>query len=208
VEPTLVDRRSSSSVRLVTESQDGACRVRGFGVLNSMHFVHTHHGGTGVKRVLARLGERDLTTVDTMERFAWYPFALHCRVLRAVDVALGSGDFTLLYDVGKHAASRDWPRLFRPILRLGKPGWMLDVATKVWRVFHGEGTWHLERTKYEIVARLDGWREPDPAYCASFVGYMTAALELSGATEVDATHALCAAHGAPHCVYTVRFSAR
>jgi hypothetical protein len=207
LEQTTVDSGPRSG-KLISEPADGPCRVRGFGILNSMHFVHTHHGAAGVTRVLAQLSEKDLAIVEHIKRFAWYPFALHCRVLRAVDAALGRGDFALLYEVGKHSASRDWPRLFRPLLKLGKPGWMLDVATNVWRVFHGEGTWHLERTKYEIVARLDDWREPDPAFCASFIGYMTAALELSGAADIDGTHVLCAAHGAPHCLYTIRFSAR
>jgi len=206
-DPTVVSRRRVAP-EIVTLPADGACRVRGFGILNSMHFAHQRFGSHGVERTLAHLGERDLVTVDTLRSLSWYPFALHCRVLRAVDRAHGDGDLALLFDLGKHSAARDWPRLFRPALKIGRPGWMLDVATSLWRVFHGEGRWTLERTKYEIVARHEEWREPDEAYCASFIGYMTAALELSGAVDVAATHVLCAARGAPHCVYTVRFGAR
>jgi hypothetical protein len=55
------------------------------------------------------------------------------------------------------------------------------------------------------MATLDGWREPDVAFCASFMGYVHAAFELSGAAEVAATHAVCAARGAPRCVYTIRW---
>lgn len=200
--PDAVTRRS----KVVLLPANGRCRVRGTGILNSLHFAHARGGSGAVIDVASRLSEADHVALRGMKRTAWYPFALHCRVLRAVDLELGAGDHTLLFDLGYHSASQDFPRVFRPLMRVGRPGWMLDVATRLWRVFHGEGQWHLERSPHAIIARLEGWAEADEAFCASFVGYVTAALELSGAHDVEGSHPTCKARGAPHCVFTVRWS--
>jgi hypothetical protein len=207
-----------SPLPLVLTPEDGRCRVRGTGILNSLHYVRQTAGRDGVKAVSRRLAEADLARIDGMRRTKWYPFALHCRVLRAVDAELGSraeltatdggrsDDFPMLHDLGYHSASQDFPTLFKPAYRMGRPGWILEVATRLWRVFHGEGRWEIERLPNQIVARQHDWDEPDEAFCASFVGYVTALLELSGAHDVDAGHVACAALGAPHCVFTVRWS--
>jgi hypothetical protein len=192
--------------------------VRGTGILNSLHFVRQRAGREAVQAVSRRLSEADLERIEGMRRTTWYPFALHCRVLRAVDAELGprldatQGDsglgreFPMLHELGYHSASQDFPTFFRPAYRMGRPGWILEVATKLWRVFHGDGRWEIERMPFSIVARLTDWAEPDDAFCASFVGYVTALLELSGAHDVEGDHIACAAHGAPHCVFTVRWS--
>jgi hypothetical protein len=190
----------------VTAPVDGPGRLRGFGVLNSLRFAQSRFGQEALAEVLRHLTPEDQRTVVALRKTHWYPFALHCRVLRAVDVALGAGDHELLYELGRSSAQRDFPTLFRPLMRLGQPGWIFEYSTKLWRFYHGEGRWEIERTPRELIARLLDFEEADAAFCVSFVGYVTAALELCGATEVEGSHPACKATGAMTCVYTVRWS--
>jgi hypothetical protein len=197
-----------TSEMLVVDPKDGECRLRGFGILNSLSFVHKKEGQPGIERALRRLALADQSTIAKIQRTKWYPFALHCRLLRAIDAELGAGDFTLLFELGGHSAKRDSPIFFRPLMRLGHPGWIIDVATRLWRFFHGEGQWQLERTPQELVAKLCDFQEADAAFCASFMGYVSKMLELSGAEDIQATHMVCKAKGAPNCIFTVRWSAQ
>lgn len=192
----------------VLEPRDGTCQLRGFGMLNSLSFAHQKGGEQGIKGALKRLSEADQETLIHLKRLRWYPFALHCRLLRAVDAEVGTGDLSVLHDLGYHSASRDASALFRPFLRLGHPGWVIDVSTKLWRFFHREGKWELERTPLELVAKLHDFEEADMAFCISFIGYVTGLMELSGAQDVEGTHVACRSTGAPHCVFTVRWSAK
>lgn len=197
---------------IVTESGviempwDGECRLRGFGLMNSLAFAEYTAGSGGIPAVLALLGDADQATLSSIRRTRWYPFALHCRLLRAVDMALGTGDLSLLWQLGRFSAGLDMPRLFRPLLRLGRPGWMFDVATRMWRFYHREGVWTIERTPRELVTKLTQFDEADDAFCASLLGYVSAALEMSGANDVEGTHLACKARGAPNCIFTVRWS--
>ena len=196
-----------SSTSLILEPSDGTCQLRGFGLLNSLSFAYHKSGQQGIEGSLKRLSAADQQTLDGLKRIRWYPFALHCRLLRAVDAEIGTGDLTLLHDLGYHSASRDAPVHFRPFLRIGHPGWIIDVSTRLWRFFHREGKWEIERTPRELMARLRGFQEADKAFCISFIGYVTALMELSGAKDVEGTHVACRSDGAPYCVFTIRWSA-
>ena len=99
-------------------------------------------GADGIARVLARLPARDVEAVHALSANAWVPFRLQARLLRAIDATFGEGDLALLFDVGAAMAQRDLPTVFRPLLRLGRPGSILDMATATWRHYHSHGHWH------------------------------------------------------------------
>jgi hypothetical protein len=194
---------------------DGTVKTRGLNPLGVFAWVRHHHGRPGLEKLLKELDPEDLEILSGGDdkRFGtdlaphrWYPFALHCRLLRAVDSAFGEGDFALLHDVGSFMAQRDLPRIFLPLVRMGRPGWIFRVATRLWRYYHSHGEWRLERTPVSIIATLHDVPESDEAFCATFVGWMSAALELCGAKDIDGGHPACAGRGAPRCVFTVRWT--
>lgn len=200
--------------REISLPEDGHARTRGLNVLAALSYAHKRGGREALAEVFALLDERDLAILSGGDRrygsklvaTRWYPFALQCRLLRAIDAALGNGDLELLFEVGYYMAGRDLPRVFRPLMRVGNPGWILAVHGRMWSYYHDRGRWQLERTPVSLIATLHDHREADEAFCRTFIGWITAALEYSGARDVDGAHPACAARGAPHCVFTVRFS--
>jgi predicted hydrocarbon binding protein len=191
------------------EEEPQGCRVRGLDLLGALDFVRKRGGRDQMTRVLERLGEEDLAVLQGGRRELkgrrWYPFQTHCRLLRAIDAELGEGDLTLLYDVGQHIARRDVPRLFRPILRAGNPGWVISKSTQLWRLFHSSGRWTIDRGRTELLARLDDRSETDEAFCEAFMGWVCATLEMSGGVDISIDHPVCAARGAPACVFVGRW---
>jgi hypothetical protein len=193
---------------------NGQARTRGLNVLAALDFARRRGGRDVISRVLKHLPEADLQLLTggegrmgtSLHATHWYPFALQCRLLRALDTELGKGDFSLLYDVGSHMARRDVPRVFRGLIKVGRPGWILELGTRMWRYYHDRGRWQLERTPVSVIATLQEHPDADEAFCETFQGWAQAVLEMSGATDIQGGHPACAARGAPHCVFTVRWS--
>lgn len=188
---------------------DSASRTRGLNPLAALAYVREFGGEGAIKQVLAKLPERDLKLLAGKKKLsskAWVPFELQGRLLQAIDEAMGQGDHAKLFDVGSFMAKRDIPRVFRPLLKLGNPGWILEVSTRMWRFYHSSGRWEIQRTPVTVLATLHDHPAAHEAFCATFVGWLTNAVAMSGGYDVMVDHPVCHARGAPNCVFTVRWS--
>lgn len=190
--------------------------TRGQNPRSAFAYVNAQGGSHQLARVLEHLSASDRAVLGVDGRAGarpvgaddWVPFSTQARLLRAIDAVLGRGDLTLLPEVGRFMARRDIPSLFRPLLRAGKTGWIISVATRVWRMYHSHGSWELQREKESVLATLVDHPEADAAFCATFIGWVEGALEASGAIEVRGEHVVCAARGARHCVFTASWTTR
>jgi len=182
--------------------------TRGLNPLAAMAYVREKGGADGMKRVLARLPEEYLTPLSSerLSSTSWVPFRAQAHLLKAIDETFGRGDGATLFEVGYFMSHRDIPRVFRPLLRLGNPGWMLEVSTKLWRVYHDRGRWEVVRTPVTVLATLHDHEDAHEAFCATLVGWLTGACELSGGKDVMVDHPVCHARGAPNCVFTTRWT--
>lgn len=188
---------------------DQAARTRGLNPLAALAFVREQGGNEAIRRVLAGLPEKDLQVLAGPRKLsskAWVPFELQARLLESIDVVLGQGDQARLFDVGHFMATRDIPRVFRPLLKLGNPGWIIEVGTRMWRFYHDRGYWDVQRTPVTVLATLHDHHDAHEAFCATFIGWLTGALELSGGYDVMVDHPVCHARGAPNCVFTARWT--
>jgi predicted hydrocarbon binding protein len=180
--------------------------------LAALKYVRATAGTEGIAQVLAGMREDELVLLGASEHSprklsarSWVPFRLQARLLRAIDAAFGDEETTVLFEVGRFMGSHDVPLAFRPFLRLGNPGWIMEVATRLWRYYHDRGHWVLERTPYTMMCTLHDHPESDVAFCETFQGWITGALEVSGAHQVEVHHPVCHARGAQNCVFTVRW---
>tara|TARA_Y100001934_G_C12303287_1_gene751118 strand:+ start:414 stop:1097 length:684 start_codon:yes stop_codon:yes gene_type:complete len=182
--------------------------TRGMNPLAALSFVRENHGPTQLENVLKSLEGEDiaiLTGKAELKSNQWIPYMVHARLLETIDKVCGIGDYATLYNVGRHMSARDVPRFFRPLIRLGNPGWILEVSTRLWRMYHNKGYWEVQRTPVTILATLNDHEECHTAFCHTFVGWLTGALELSGGYDVMVDHPVCQARGAPNCVFTARW---
>lgn len=185
-----------------------ASQTRGLNPLAALAYVREHGGDRVFKHVLGKLPEQDLEILAGKKKLsskAWVPFELQGRLLQAIDDVMGQGDHAKLFEVGAFMSGRDIPRVFRPLLKVGNPGWILEVSTRMWRFYHSSGRWEIQRTPVTVLATLHDHEASHEAFCATFVGWMTAAVEMSGGHDVMVDHPVCQARGAPNCVFTVRW---
>lgn len=191
-----------------------AARTRGLNPLGALAYVRHVGGAEAIAQVLGRLREDDLVLLGAagditgrrLTATSWVPFKLQVRLLRAIDQSLGEGDLSTLFEVGRFMGSRDVPRVFRPFLRLGNPGWIMSLSTRLWRYYHDRGRWELSRSPVSVLATLFDHPESDEAFCATFMGWLTGALEVSGGVDVRVDHPVCHARGGSKCVFTARWA--
>ena len=186
------------------EATTTPCLTRGLNPRAALAWVRKHHGEPGVWKVLEALDDDDDRVLGggRVSAPTWVPFLAHARLLHAIDATFGAGDLTLLRDVGRFMCQRDFPLVARPLLRLASPGFFLDKAMRLWRLYHSHGRWEMTRTDGEVRAVLVGHPDSHPAFCATFLGWMEGALMLTGAHGVSSQEVRCATKGAPCCSYT------
>jgi len=182
--------------------------TKGMNPLAALAYVRKEGDTDALAKVLQKLPQKDLDILVGQKKLTastWVPFSLQARLLQSIDDVMGEGDHHLLFDVGRFMSGRDIPRAFRPLLKLGNPGWVVSVATRMWRTYHSEGWFEVERTKTALIATLHDHEENHPAFCATFTGWVTGAIEISGGKDVLFDHPVCRARGGAQCVFTGRW---
>ncbi len=177
--------------------------TRGMNIRAATGWVRDRYGEGGVSAlarslpldVVGELGGPSLKPSPT----SWTPFLAHAQQLEHIDAIFGDGDLELLREVGRGMAKRDFPAIARPIAALLSPGFFLDMATKIWGLYHTHGSWEISRGDREIQGLLVNRPENHPAFCMAMRGWVEGALMFCGAVDVDTQEERCAAQGAPLC---------
>ena len=195
---------------LATELPAAKSFTRGMNPRAVVGWVRSLHGEQGVAALAASLPAHVVTDLGgPMLRpplMSWVPFLSHAELLVKIDERFGAGDLRLLTDVGRAAAYRDFPSLARPFARMLSPGLVVDMATRIWSVYHSAGTWEVSRGERDLQAVLVNRPESHPAFCVAMLGWIEGAMLFAGAVDVRAVEERCAAKGATCC--SVRMSWR
>src|SRR5438876_654432 len=116
----------------------------GINPLSAIACVRKRGGPELLARVMASLSEADRVVLEPartdhprgLSSSSWVELAAHCRMLRTIDRIIGNGDLTSLFEVGRGMAEHDVNELFRFVLRMGNPGWVIEMAALLWRQYH------------------------------------------------------------------------
>jgi hypothetical protein len=204
--PTVPDADATVAERVT-------CFTRGLNPRAALAWVRATYGEEGIVNVLDSLEDEDAFALGgrngrLVSARAWVPFLAHARLLAIIDATFGSGDFGMLRAVGRYMGFHDFPVVARPLLRLASPGFFLDKAMKLWRMYHSHGRWEIVRTANTVRAALVDHPEHHAAFCATFLGWMDGALSLTGALSIESTETRCAALGARCCSFEVTWTDR
>jgi hypothetical protein len=115
----------------------------------------------------------------------WHDLARQHRFLRAIDDTLGSGDGTLVEEIGRFEADRDLRIVHRLFLRMANPAYVLEKAGQYWGRFYDTGTWKVTRhSPQHAEGVLSGCRPFDPLFAVYLNAYIHRLFELVGAKDM------------------------
>ena len=179
-------------------------QTKGISFLHVRHYAERRFGAAGWSKVLAELDAADRATISATVAVGWYDLALYVRLLNALERAHGDGSFQLVADSGAYQAERDLNVVFRMLLRLGTPAYVVSKTAEYWNRMQTTGKWTLERpTPNSVNGWLADWGVVDAALCAELVAYIRRLIELVGGKDVVVAHPECRLKGHRACLFTL-----
>ena len=174
--------------------------VKGSALEARFRWVQTHHGPSGMDRVLRSLPTEDRAIYDAVILpSSWYPFGAFVRVNEAIDRAFGAGDLALVPEVGRWAAEANLPTLYKFFYQLGSVSFILGMAGRLWRVNYDAGALEVVSGDGAATLRIVDWPEPHRVHCLAVSGWSMRSAELSGAKDVTVAEKSCRAKGDATC---------
>ena len=181
-------------------------KTRGIGFVNVRSFVTGRFGVEGWEKTVARLTNEERADLEAVVAVGWYSLPLYARLIRALDAVHGKADLALLPALGRFEAETDLTTIYRFILRLANPAFVIEKTGELWRRYHDTGTWTMTRvSNTEVEGILENWGHVDEALCLEALAYMERCLELVGARNVIAEHPRCRARGDADCLFRGRW---
>jgi hypothetical protein len=177
-------------------------KTKGISVTNLCAFVEERSGVGSWERLLGELSDSDKEAVAGLTAIQWFDLGVYARLLNTMDTVFGAGDLVLVRELGRWGAERDLNAVFRILLRVVHPSYLLKKTTQVWQRYHDSGTWPMEAVPAGARGRLRGLGVVDRALCAELLGYLPRLVELVGGRNVRCEHTACRADGAADCEFS------
>ena len=181
-----------------------AAQTKGISFLHVRHFTERRFGAVGWTKVLEQFDAADRTTISATVAVGWYDLDLYARLLHALERVHGDGRLQLIAEQGAYQAERDLNVVFRILLRLGTPAYVVDKTAEYWSRMHNSGSWRIERNSpHSVNGWLENWGIVDAAMCAELAAYIKRLIELVGGKDVVMAHPECRVGGHKVCLFAL-----
>ena len=175
--------------------------VKGSSMSSRVLWVELNHGGGGLTRLLAQCSPELRATIERgVQKAAWYPLSQFIELCEVIDRVFGTGDRTLVRELGRHGADANLTTIYRLFFKVGTVHWILGRAVRLWSAHYDTG--YLEvmtRGPKSAVARVRGFATPHPVHCLSVEGWCERSVELSGGKGARVTETKCRNRGDDLC---------
>lgn len=181
-------------------------QAKGSVLVHLRGFVLRKHGEGAWKDVLDRLPPEDRTLLGgIMIMGGWYPIGVWNRALDRYLPAYFGDPMKAMMELSQYIAREDLTTLYKLILKVGTPGFIMGRSGSIWTRYFDTGTLvakELAPRKWQL--QLDGPRLEDEApsayTCEGVCAWLTSGLKMTGAS-LDIVQTRCRFGGAPVCEY-------
>jgi hypothetical protein len=179
-------------------------RVKGSALVARVRWVREKHPDA-YQQFLRALSPETARLAGDFMLLDWYPFPMFIELCTVLDRLFGAGDLALCYEIGRYAADVNLKTMYRLLFKLGSVQFILRRAAMAWKMSYDAGELVL-RTEDARSAQLEIVDFPTPhrAHCLSVKGWMSRALEMSGARE-SVIKERCKLLGDPRCEFAAKW---
>jgi hypothetical protein len=186
-------------------------QCKGSLLLNLQLHVESRQGALGWRNLVESMSDSDRHVLDGLVLVGgWYPIGVWNRVLKQYLSQLPSPSQEMA-EIARFVADRDLNSLYKALLRMGSPSFVLQRSDALWRRYFDVGDFgyhEVDRHEYRLTleAPADPESGPDVWTCNEGVSnWLTHALHLTGAKQGKVTHVRCRFAGASRCEYQARW---
>jgi hypothetical protein len=176
-------------------------QVKGTTVASTLRFVRERFGPEAEAEVRGDL-DPALQAALTGEPVpsAWYPFGLLVGLGRAAARRFGGSMTSFQRELGRASADDAMRTVYRVLLRLGSPHFVVSQAPRVWRSYYDSGAISTVVAEPGHAALdLAGFEDPVPELCERLIGWLSRTVELAGGRNLRSVHSLCVLRGDQVC---------
>jgi hypothetical protein len=174
-------------------------------------FVHSRQylGDAGWNELLATLATADRDVLsEQLATNLWYPVGLWNRLMQALVTTRGAPTVSAL---SRHIAAEDVNLLFKMLLKMGSPEFLLRRTEAIWSRYFDVGRFvasELQPQHWRLTLTAATGEEDAPSSIVCTYGvtsWVLEALALTGAHSSRLTHTRCRFHGADVCEWSVHW---
>jgi hypothetical protein len=171
-------------------------------------FIVERHGQERWRMVLETLSADDRAAFEGLLLAGnWYPVGVWNRALKAYMSHHLTDTAAEMTAIARFVADRDLNTLFKVILRMRSAEFVLSRTDSLWSRYFDVGEFQQQQTEkrrfaLSLNAPVGEDEAPGELTCGLGVcGWLTQALELTGAKNSRIVHTRCRFRGAPQCEY-------
>ena len=180
--------------------------AKGTVYLGMKSYIEKTFGNEGLARVLAALSPEDRDALRAVVPVGNYDIAPALHFQQAADRLLGKDDNSLCFEMGRFAAGWHLNSFHKLFLRFTNPHWLVDKGGDLWRHYHDSGRWTMEpKEPGRIRAHRHDFAVVDAGFCMNLQGWLTGAVELTGARDIKVIEPTCTARGGAECEIVITF---
>jgi hypothetical protein len=181
--------------------------VKGTLLVHLEAFALRSHGETVWNQVIAELPPEDRKTLsEPLIVGVWYPVGVWNRALTAYLSTNFANPGRAMTSLAQYVAAEDLSTLFKLVLRMGSPEFVLNRTQSLYNRYFDTGRWTAERRgshhwHCELHAPSHEDQGPGPLSCGEGISaWVRRALELTGA-RAKVEHTRCRFEGSLACEY-------
>jgi hypothetical protein len=188
--------------------KSGTGCVKGLLLVNLHDYVVDRHGDAAWEAVVARLKTADPEVWSGIVlTSSWYPIRAWNRAFEAA-VKMGDDTSAEMRKLGHFVAERDIHKVFRMLLRIAPPEFVLGRTGSLWGRYFDVGTLRpvkVDARRWDITLEAPVSEEigPGSLTCLGIPAWIDGALALTGTEGARIVHARCRFAGAPRCLFEV-----
>lgn len=181
-------------------------KIKGLSMVHMHQFLVERFGEEGLGRVLAALPPEQAQFLRSPKAKEWYPLRNHALIEAKVMEVLYGGDLSRSKEFARYDAALQIGNVFKLLLRVLDPGFLIKKSGSLWSQSMSGGRCEVESTgPSSCRMKLSGYDQVHEVMCHDWQGTVEGMLTVCGAKETTVTHPECRFHGAPHCLYEIRW---
>jgi hypothetical protein len=177
--------------------------VKGSALTSRVLWVQLEHGEAGYQRLLREVSPQLRDSLEPgIHKATWYPFEQYIELSVVLDRLFGTGDLSLVKQLGRYGADANLTTIYRLFYKVGTVHWILGRAVRLWNAHHDSGYCDVTtRGPKSVVFRVRGFATPHRVHCLSVQGWCERSIELSGGQSPVLTETLCRTRGDDLCQF-------
>ena len=180
--------------------------TRGSTLLSTMEFLERVLPDDKRAEVLARLDVRERELLANAGLTDDVPYTVALSLWRSADRELATVDPTWAERAGAESIRVRGMQLYSGLIQKPTPMEFLAQHISLFQRYYRPGDMKItERTTGRATARLVGFEPGDTLFCRRLTGGWSAAIEIAGGRDAEATHPRCVLEGDPFCEWEVRW---